>query len=258
MAELSGEDRWLEAFANDWDVHSMCGEDMFGAEWLAMAEPDCAYYSDHKKCKCPKHKELRDKRLKILNFSVAYGKSAYGLAEEMGITREEAEDLLVRYRAKYPKLNAFLDECGRLASETMVSRTAAGRRRQWNRPTWEKAKEWAARDMPKGQPFPTQAQIRKAYVGAFKAIAREGKNTPIQGTNADILKIALYLIWKRGRALGIRIVNTVHDEIVTYSPKASSQKNFDLIGAWMKEAGAQVMEVVTMEFEGHIADCWTK
>ena len=135
MAELSGEDRWLEAFAKDWDVHSMCGEDMFGAEWLAMAEPGCEYYSDHKKCKCPKHKELRDKHLKILNFSVAYGKSAYGLARRWG-SRERKQR--ISWHATGPSTRSSMPSLMSVEG--------------WRRKRWSPAPPRAAADNGTGPP----------------------------------------------------------------------------------------------------------
>lgn len=70
LAEYSREPSWLAAFKHNWDVHSVGAEIVFADEWKSGAESDCAYYQNHEKCKCKKHKELRNK-VKACNFGIA-------------------------------------------------------------------------------------------------------------------------------------------------------------------------------------------
>lgn len=257
LSELSQDPIWLEAFRNNWDLHSIIGELVFGEDWKNSAEPGCAYYLDKQKCKCARHKELRDKRIKIINFSIAYGKTAYGLAEDMQISRKDAEDILERWKKANPVVAAYLEKAGQTAVANLSARTLSGRLRYWKRPTWEAATALAEKDLKKDQSL-TQELIRKKYTSMFKSIEREGKNSSIQGTNADIIKRSIYLIWRDGWKYNIKQVNTVHDENVLLAPKSVSKEAFEFAGRCMEEAGAEFVKSLRMTYEGHIADCWQK
>jgi DNA polymerase I-like protein with 3'-5' exonuclease and polymerase domains len=77
----------------------------------------------------------------------------------------------------------------------------------------------------------------------FKSIEREGKNSSIQGTNADIIKRAIYLIWRDGEQYGIKQMNTVHDENVLLAPKTCSKEAFEFAGRCMEAGWSRVCEV---------------
>jgi hypothetical protein len=67
VASFSGDKVWMNAIRNEWDLHSVCAEVVFQDKWKDAADPDCAYYKNHDKCKCKKHKTLRT-LVKTINF----------------------------------------------------------------------------------------------------------------------------------------------------------------------------------------------
>ncbi len=271
LAFMSREPVWLEAFQKGWDVHSVGAEMLYRDRWKSAAVHEsyvdakgktvkkCAYYyDDHKKCKCPEHEVLRD-NIKSVNFGLAYGLQEKGLAEQLGISVTEAGKLLHDYKAAFPTVMKFLDTIGQHAKMKLEARTVVKRRRRWEQPTWELA-EYKLRTDKKlaGKPI-TQDMIRKRYVGMYSSIEREGKNMPIQGTNSDLTKRAMFLAWKDlFPKFGASFINMVHDEIVVECPEAVADDCFKFVSECMVAAGAEWIHDITMEVEGAIDDMWTK
>ena len=115
---------------------------------------------------------------------------------------------------------------------------------------------------------PTDKEIRSGFWSLNSRIERQGKNHAIQGTNASIIKRAMgcgidkngkgYL-WHLLPTFNARIQSMVHDELIAHCPKRFGQQVLDTIGDAFKRAAAEVMgDIVIMEYEGHIANCWTK
>lgn len=280
LAEYSREPAFVEAFLKGWDVHSVGAEIIFGDEWKNAAEPDCAYYTkDHQKCNCKLHKELRDK-IKAINFGIAYGMEAKKLAEGVGCTEEEAQKLLDKYRKSFPVLIAYLEKSAEWATTKMESRTLAQRRRLFHKPTWADAVVVAKRriaEKEKKSIFdanrleginPTPRQVSSAFKGMYSAIGREGKNTPIQGSNADMAKLAcgcgfdkngLPFMWHVLKKYKALLVGFVHDEFLVEVPEGpDEQPCFNAVGDSMQRGGAELVTVVQMTWEGHLGERWKK
>jgi DNA polymerase I-like protein with 3'-5' exonuclease and polymerase domains len=308
LAEYSREKVFIEAFLKGWDVHSVGAEIIFEDEWknAAVQEPykvtkdnkeewipACAYYfkennslnkkgevvstgRDHEKCFCPKHKELRD-QIKSVNFGIAYGMEAKKLSEAVGCTEEEAQKLLDKYRKAFPRLIAYLSESGKFAVTKMESRTLAQRRRLFHKPTWADATVMATRRMLEKAKrsglstinlIPTTRQISSAYKGMYSAIEREGKNTPIQGSNADLAKIAcgcgfdkmgMGFMWHQLPKYNALLVGFVHDEFLVEVPEGDQEMEcFNAVGDSMQRGGGELVSVVPMITEGHIGYQWQK
>ncbi len=271
LAELSGEVVWIEAFNNGWDVHSVGAEILFGAAWSDAASAQCAYYKDggHQKCDkkvCPVHAKLRD-QIKAINFGIAYGMEAQRLADGLGIDKEAAQKLLDKYRLAFKMVTAYLKISGETAKMTLACRTMAGRRRLFKKPTWELAREKAVEKAKKEEREYRETDVSKLYYAMFGSIEREGKNTPIQGTNADIIKWAMGCgtfsdgtkgLWHQLRLYSAMLVNMVHDELVLESEESCAEEVYEVTGKCMKAAGADFVKSVVMEYEGHIADEWSK
>lgn len=102
----------------------------------------------------------------------------------------------------------------------------------------------------------------------YSAIEREGKNTPIQGSNADIAKIAMGcsfgkdgnpMMWHQLEPLfGAKMVNFVHDEFVVEVHKDKADECFKFMASCMERGGAELVKCIPMTTEGHISDRWTK
>lgn len=266
LAEYSREKSFLDAFLKDWDVHSVGAEILFGDEWKNAAEEGCAYYAKHEKCKCKGHKELRDS-VKALNFGIAYGMEKKKLAEAINKDEDFAEKLLKKYRDTFPTLIAYLTQSAKMAVNTLESRTLSGRRRCFTKPTWEKATALVAQDLKEGQ-VPTTKKIAQKYKAMFMSIEREGKNTPIQGSNADLAKIAMgcgfdqdgvgFMWHELEPKFGARLVNFVHDEFVIEVKPEIADECFKFVGDCMTRSGKVLIKLIPMTWEGSISDRWKK
>lgn len=273
IADMSGYKLWIDAFNNNEDVHSIGAKQMRPEDWTAGTEDGCAFESKRQKCKCKVHKEIRNDN-KEVNFGVAYGMEDQGLADKLNKPRNYAKKLLGAWRQVNAHVQRFLDGLGDRAKKTLEARTAIGRRRSFKAVTWDdakvKAQQWENEDAKKQKrdprPVDTQA-ISKAYAMMFGNIEREGKNTPIQGGNADILKIAVGagfdpdgkpFMWHQLADYNAEFVNTVHDEMVLECDPDKAEACVQMIGDCIKRAGKLCLKHVEMEYEAAINEVWVK
>ncbi len=260
MAEESGEEVWIDAFNAGQDVHSICAALMF-ADWDGASEPGCKYVTDKQKCKCPKHVALRD-NAKAVNFGIPYGMEAGALGRKLRISKEEAQKLLDLHALKFPKVHAYLKKIGEFAKQNLEARTKAGRRRLFDKPDWAECKKQAIERAVADGRSPssvTSKDVGRFYYGKIGSIEREGKNSPIQGLNADMVKLAIGLAWEDLEPVyGGLLLNVVHDEILQEAPEAAAQAASDFMGLKMEEAGAFFVKRMAMTSAGAIADCWQK
>lgn len=133
---------------------------------------------------------------KVINFGIIYGMGPQRLAGELGIALSEASDYIKRYFERLPGVRAWLDETVRIARTTGYVTTMYGRRRY----------------LPElnAQPGGARAQAERIAI-----------NTPIQGTAADLIKLAMIRLDRalRERGLGARMILQVHDELLLEAPK---------------------------------------
>lgn len=270
LAELSKEPVWVEAFKNGWDVHSIGAAIVFGQEWIDGTEDGCSFASKKLKCSCKRHKELRQ-IAKTINFMLAYGGGPQKLADEEGLTFDEADEIISKkYKPAFPTVTKYLEKIGEEASTYLESRCITGFRRRWNKPTWDQAKARAAADHKKfkkpGAPGPED--IRRKYSGFFGAIRREGMNAPIQGANAEFLKLSMgcgfdsngkpflwHTLWPVYKAM---MVSEVHDELITEAPDEVAEEVKETVGDAFIRASAEWMKTVAMDYEGSVGDRWEK
>src|ERR1051326_7834680 len=135
---------------------------------------------------------------KRLNFGVVYGIGAQRFSMMTGLGQSESEDVLRKYFATYRKLDAYLREAANRAVSDKEARTASGR-------------------LVKFKYDPADRQ-------QVSMTQRNGKNAPIQGTSADILKRALRLLNDELRTTSAKIVNIIHDEIVVEVDAAEAEE----------------------------------
>jgi DNA polymerase-1 len=169
---------------------------------------------------------------KGLNFGVVYGIGAQRFAMMTGMSVSEAEDVLRRYFATYRKLDTYLRESANRAVSDKQARTASGRLVRFN---------FDASD---------RQQVSMTQ--------RNGKNAPIQGTSADILKRALRLLNDELRPTTGRIVNIIHDEIVVEVDENESEDVARKVERAMVTAGEEYVQTVPVKVEFHIASEWAK
>jgi DNA polymerase-1 len=169
---------------------------------------------------------------KRLNFGVVYGIGAQRFAMLTGLKQTEAEDALRRYFATYPQLDAWLRDAANRAVREHQTRTKSGRLTR----------------------FKFDPEDRQAV----SMTQRNGKNTPIQGTSADILKRALRLLHDRLRGTDAQIVNIVHDEIVVEADAQNAADVVKIVEDAMCDAGEEYVTAVPVKVEADVADEWVK
>ena len=176
-------------------------------------------------------KEQRD-FAKRLNFGVVYGIGAQRFSMMTGLSVTEAEDVLRRYFATYRKLDAYLRESANRAVSEKQARTGSGRLVKFNYD-------------------PSDRQ-------QVSMTQRNGKNAPIQGTSADILKRALRLLSDELRETSAKIVNIIHDEIVVEVDEGEAAQVAQTVERTMCAAGEEYVQAVPVKVESQIASEWTK
>jgi DNA polymerase-1 len=152
-------------------------------------------------------------RAKAVNFGIVYGLSAHGLSEQLQIPHEEAAEYIERYMSRFPAVQAFIGRTIAEASERGYVRTLFGRRR----------------GIPelRSRKYQTRSQGERLAV-----------NTVIQGTAADIIKIAMVRCDARLREAGMRtrLVLTIHDELLFEGPADEAEEAVRLVKAEMESA----------------------
>ncbi|MBQ4234310.1 MAG: DNA polymerase I, partial [Firmicutes bacterium] len=150
---------------------------------------------------------------KAVNFGVIYGMSGFGLASELTITRKEAEQYIKDYFDRFPQVKAFLDRSVEECRRTGCARTLYGRKRE--------------------VPEIGASQFMVRQLGERLAM-----NTPIQGTAADIIKLAMIKVYDRlaEECPGSDLILQVHDELIINARKDQADKVRKLLVSAMEEA----------------------
>jgi len=176
-------------------------------------------------------KEQRD-FAKRLNFGVVYGIGAQRFALMTGLSQSEAENVLRKYFGTYRQLDSYLRDAANRAVNDRQARTASGRLVRFR---------YDEND---------RQQISMTQ--------RNGKNTPIQGTSADILKRALKLLKDELKDSSAQIVNIVHDEVVVEADANEAEEIATKLEKVMCAAGEEYLKTVPVKVETEIADEWVK
>jgi len=172
------------------------------------------------------------RKAKAINFGLLYGKSAFALSEELEISRGEAAEIIKLYFARYPTIRAFLDGLMASAKETGFGETLFGRRRYIE-------------------------GIHSQNKTLLAAAERMAVNAPIQGTAADLVKIAMIKIQREieKRKLSARMILQVHDELVFDLPEGEASEMLELVRENMESAGQGKIHV-PLTIEAGVAKNW--
>ena len=157
--------------------------------------------------------DAQRKKAKQANFGIIYGITAFGLAQRMGIPNGEARQLIQDYFATFPKVHAFMESAIATAREKKYAETMFGRRR-----------------------YLPDIDSKNGTVRGFAE--RNAINAPIQGSEADIIKIAMIRIWRRFKEEGIRskMILQVHDELNFSVYPEEKEKVEDIVLTEMQNA----------------------
>lgn len=174
--------------------------------------------------------ELQRRGAKAVNFGIVYGISAFGLGEDLDIGRQQAQSYIDGYYEAYPKLKGFLDGCISDAKEKGYSVTMFGRRR----------------------PIP---DINSSNFMKRSFSERVAMNAPIQGSAADIIKIAMNSVYERlcEEGLDSRLILQVHDELLIEAKADEVDKVCALLAEEMRNAADLA---VTLEVDVHTGNTW--
>ena len=178
MAHLAKDPGLLAAFAGGIDVHRATAAEVYGL---------------------PLEQVSNDQRrhAKAINFGLMYGMSSFGLAQQLNVSREEAQQHINAYFRQYPRVHEYMEKARLLAAKQGYVQTLAGRRVQ-------------------------VADIKASNQFRRAAAERQAINAPLQGTAADIIKLAMICIdrWISDTHSAVRMIMQVHDELVFEVPEA--------------------------------------
>ncbi|HMM49184.1 MAG TPA: DNA polymerase, partial [Miltoncostaeaceae bacterium] len=196
LAHCSGEPALADAFRRGEDIHRATAAEVFG---LAPEEVQ----------------RTERERAKAVNFGIIYGISDFGLAEQLGIGRDQAREYINTYLARYPLVKRFIERTISAAAQDGYVTTLLGRRR----------------------PIPelTGRTVQQRHLGERLAV-----NTVIQGTAADIIKVAMVRAHAalREADLGARLVLQIHDELLVEAPEDRAERAAVLVREAMTGAFA--------------------
>lgn len=174
--------------------------------------------------------DLQRRNAKAVNFGIVYGISSFGLSQDLSITRKEASEYIEQYFATYPKVKEFLDGQVEKAKETGYVTTIYGRKR----------------------PIP---ELKSSNFMQRSFGERVAMNSPIQGTAADIMKIAMIHVWEelREKNLSSRLILQIHDELLIETKREEAEEVARLLEEEMKKAAKLA---VSLEADVHTGENW--
>ena len=194
LAAISGDDNMCEAFRENQDIHRRTASQVFGVPFDEVSP-------------------VMRTRAKAVNFGIVYGIGAYSLAQDLKITRKEADDYIKGYLKHYPKVDKYMKDIVEQARRDGYVSTLYNRRRY----------------------LPELKASNKVTQAFGERVAR---NAPIQGTAADIIKIAMVNVYKRLKKEGLKskLILQVHDELIVEAKKDEKEAVEKIIREEMQNA----------------------
>ncbi len=208
LAHLSGDRKLIAAYNSGKDIHAITASNVFHVP-LDQVTPQ------------------QRRNAKAVNFGIVYGISAFGLSDNLSISRSEAMDYIARYFETYPDLHRYLNACVDSAREKGYAVTMYGRRR----------------------PVP---ELASSNLMQRKFGERVAMNSPIQGTAADIMKIAMLRVDRRLKQEKMRskIVLQIHDELLLETPMDEKEKAAQILRTEMESAADLAVPLAVSLSEG--------
>ena len=211
LAHITGDEHMQQAFLNGEDIHRSTAAKIYGIPQSEVTP------------------RLRSSA-KAINFGIMYGKGAYSLSKDIGVTVKEADAFLKNYLDAFPKVSGYMDKTIADAKKRGYVSTLFGRRRA----------------LP---------ELASSNFNVRSSGERMARNTPIQGTAADVIKLAMVRVWKRLRAekLDSRLILTVHDELIVEAPEAEAEYAARIL---RKEMEGCVAYAVPLSTDVHAGKNW--
>ena len=211
LAHITGDAHMQQAFLNGEDIHRSTAAKIYGLP-LEQVTP-----------------RLRSSA-KAINFGIMYGKGAYSLSKDIGVTVKEADAFLKNYLAAFPSVSGYMDKTIADAKANGYVSTLFGRRR-------------------------TLPELASTNFNVRASGERMARNTPIQGTAADVIKLAMVRVWKRLRdeKMASRLILTVHDELIVEAPEAEAEQAARIL---REEMEGCVQYAVPLSTDVHAGKNW--
>jgi DNA polymerase-1 len=211
LAHITGDEHMQQAFLNGEDIHRSTAAKIYGIPQSEVTP------------------RLRSSA-KAINFGIMYGKGAYSLAKDIGVTVKEADAFLKNYLAAFPNVSGYMDKTIADAKANGYVSTLFGRRRA----------------LP---------ELASSNFNVRSSGERMARNTPIQGTAADVIKLAMVRVWKRLRdeKMESRLILTVHDELIVEAPEAEAEKAAQIL---REEMEGCVQYAVPLSTDVHAGKNW--
>ena len=211
LAHVTGDEHMQQAFLTGEDIHRSTAAKIYNLP-LEQVTP-----------------RLRSSA-KAINFGIMYGKGAYSLSKDIGVSVKEADAFLKNYLATFPKVSGYMDKTISDARACGYVSTLFGRRRS----------------------LPELTSNNHNIRASGERMAR---NTPIQGTAADVIKLAMVRVWRRLRdeKMESRLILTVHDELIVEAPEAEAAKAASIL---QEEMEGCVNYAVPLSTEVHEGKNW--
>ena len=211
LAHISEDEGLIDAFRSGADIHTSTAATVFGVERKAVTS------------------EMR-KKAKAVNFGILYGIGAFSLAEDLGVSRVQAQEFIDRYLAGFPRIDRYLKDTIREAYENGFVTTLFGRKRY----------------IP---------ELKGTNKMQQKFGERVAMNSPIQGTAADLIKVAMIRVHRRLREEGLdaRLILQVHDELLIESHRSCAAQAERILREEMENA-ASLSVPLTVEI--HTGENW--
>jgi DNA polymerase-1 len=202
LAELSSEERLIDAFKNHEDIHTKTASEVF-------------------KVKLEEVTSVMRSRAKAVNFGIIYGISDFGLSKDLDISRKEAKEYIENYLGFYKNIDNYMKDIVNLGKKDLYVETYFGRRR-----------------------YIPELESRNFNIRSFGE--RIALNTPVQGTAADIIKIAMIRVYNylKENNMKSRLLLQVHDELIVEAHKDEVDK--------VKEMLKHEMENAVLGFRVHL------
>ena len=194
LAHLSGDEIMIEAFKNDYDIHSITASQIFNVP-IEMVTP-----------------KMRS-AAKTVNFGIIYGMGAFSLAQDLKISRFEAQNYINKYLEHYSGIDVYMDSVIKSAKDQGFSETMFHRRR-----------------------YVPELASSNYNLRAFGE--RVARNTPIQGSAADIIKIAMINTYNalKAKNLKSKLILQVHDELIIEAPNKEAKEAEKILKKEMENA----------------------
>ncbi len=211
LAHLSGDATMCGSFLSGVDIHTTTASEVFG-----VAKDEVT--------------SLQRRRAKAVNFGIVYGMSAFGLGEDLGITRKEANAYIDKYFDTYKNVKSYLDDQVETAKETGSVRTMMNRIR----------------------PIP---ELKSSNFMQKSFGERVAMNSPIQGSAADIIKIAMFKVNMALKAANMksRLILQIHDELLIEAANDEVEEVKEILKREMMNAAKLA---VPLEIDMHTGDTW--